>query len=555
MFLAATTKFFGFTLEPLGIELFYYEIQEIITVIKASTKSSIRGFISFFLLALIFSGTSFGLSSVLKTKEDRRLSKIGYGVTAWFLIGAIAGMGLAPSEEDFIGSSYYYLYSNKLLLFVNEMREETRAGSLAKYEGSHYPLLRPADASDVLAPYLQEISGPPDIVFVIIEGLGKSFMRPSPQWKGFAPYLDSLREESLYWPNALSTSGSSFNVVPSIFTSLPYNGKYYPTKLVERFGIRMPDHSSLIKILDRNNYETSFYTGSDVSYNNIGDILEKEGIDRVLDESDFHKKDSKESDNPIWGVPDKKLVKKVAKKMKNENTKCRRLDILRTNSLHSPFDIPNKEKYLKEARKIIKDKNASDGEKKRYKSYREIFAEVLYADDAVKNFINFYLKEFGRKNTIFVITADHLINSIPRSETPLTRFRVPLLIYSPAIKKSQTFKAVASHLQITPTLLGHLSSEYDIEQPDSVHWMGGVIDTSTVFRSKVDLPIMERKGVFEGYIDGKESLINGEAYTIEEGLKVNKSGKRIKQRMNYVIEKYNSMTHHIIMNNKLVRTK
>jgi uncharacterized sulfatase len=85
--------------------------------------------------------------------------------------------------------------------------------------------------------------------------------------------------------------------------------------------------------------------------------------------------------------------------------------------------------------------------------------------------------------------------------------------------------------------------------------MGGVIDTSTVFRSKVNMPIMERKGVFEGYIDGKESLINGEAYTIEEGLKVNKSGKRIKQRMNSVIEKYNSMTHHIIMNNKLVRTK
>jgi uncharacterized sulfatase len=62
-----------------------------------------------------------------------------------------------------------------------------------------YPLQYQQNINDELGPLLNKTSNtPPNIVFVIVEGLGKTFVGPNAEYKGCMPYLDSLSEKSLF---------------------------------------------------------------------------------------------------------------------------------------------------------------------------------------------------------------------------------------------------------------------------------------------------------------------------------------------------------------------
>ena len=54
----------------------------------------------------------------------------------------------------------------------------------------------------------------------------------------------------------------------------------------------------------------------------------------------------------------------------------------------------------------------------------------------------------------------------------IDRFHVPLVIYSPLLKKGKKFSSVVSHFDITPSLLSFLQHNYDIKQPSVSAWIG-----------------------------------------------------------------------------------
>jgi uncharacterized sulfatase len=380
-------------------------------------------------------------------------------------------------------------------------------------------------------------------------------MEPDAKWGGFAPCLDSLRHESLYWPNTLSTSGSSFNVVPALFGSLPYDSQRYPTELIEEFGVRMPDHYSLISILEKNGYHTAFYTGSGGSYNNVDKFLSKQNFDHIVDKDDFSREFQRKRDgrNLMWGYPDKDVVRRSLHNDKSSSTNEPRIRIVRTTSLHTPFDIPNKNKYLEEARRRISKLDLTKDEKTKHRRYDEVFAELLYADDAVRLLIESYADRSDYGRTLFVITGDHPTNSIPRSETPLSPFRVPLLLFSPLVEDPETFPPLASHLQVTPTLLAHLASEYDITQPDSVHWMGDPLNTSSTFKADVTVPLLRNKGTFGGYVSEGHLLKGDRAYAIQEGLSLEPARSGTADELKTELQAYRRMVRHIVREDKLIR--
>jgi uncharacterized sulfatase len=551
----ALTEYFTITLDPLGAEVFEYGPSEIVKTARTSVDFSASHVAPYALVAFGFSGGALGISYVLPTGTKSHISKVGYGVAVWILLGISVVLWAAPREEDFIGPSYFHIFNNKLVLFAHEIQSDMGNSLLGKYEGPEYPLLHAADTSDVLTAYLNEGSRSPNIVFVIVEGLGKVFVGPDARWGGFAPYLDSLRHESLYWPNTLSTSGSSFNVVPSLFASLPYDDQHYPTKLVEEFGFAIPDHKSLISILEKNGYSTTFYTGSDASFNSINKFLERQGIDKIVDRNDLSdnpKIQSKSSEKLIWGYPDKKIARQVIFRKKSNEKRSPYLDIVRTTSLHTPFDIPEGEKYLREVHRRIDKLNIGPDRKEDYRVYDEVFAELLYADDAVKLLMEAYAKHSGYERTLFVITGDHPTNSVPRNKMPLSPYRVPLLLFSPKLEVSKSFPPVASHLQVTPTLLGHLSSKYDIMQPDSVHWMGGILDTSSNFKAEITVPLMRKKGEFGGYIKGNNMINGKKTYKIRKHSVTNITDSITTKKLQKKVDSYKRMNRHIVRSNNLI---
>ncbi len=87
---------------------------------------------------------------------------------------------------------------------------------------NQYPFLHTDETPDVLSPFFTTASTPPNVVIILVEGLGRAFTGPNAYLGSFTPFVDSLAQQSLYWENFLSEGGRTFAVLPSILGSLPF---------------------------------------------------------------------------------------------------------------------------------------------------------------------------------------------------------------------------------------------------------------------------------------------------------------------------------------------
>jgi phosphoglycerol transferase MdoB-like AlkP superfamily enzyme len=69
---------------------------------------------------------------------------------------------------------------------------------------------------------------PPNLVFIIVEGLGRNFSGPGARLGSFTPFLDELAGRSLYFENFLSGQGRTFGVLTTVFGSLPFGETAWP---------------------------------------------------------------------------------------------------------------------------------------------------------------------------------------------------------------------------------------------------------------------------------------------------------------------------------------
>jgi phosphoglycerol transferase MdoB-like AlkP superfamily enzyme len=85
---------------------------------------------------------------------------------------------------------------------------------------------------------------------------------------------------------------------------------------------------------------------------------------------------------------------------------------------------------------------------------------VKYTDYAIGRFI----KQASRKpwftNTIFVIVADHCASSAGKTDLPIKRYHIPMLIFSPGNIRPGIINRLMSQIDIGPTLLGLLNFSY-----------------------------------------------------------------------------------------------
>ena len=177
---------------------------------------------------------------------------------------------------------------------------------------------------------------------------------------------------------------------------------------------------------------------------------------------------------------------------------------------------------------------------------------VLYADDAVRDFITSYRKKPEFANTIFVFTGDHRLPEIPMASR-IDRFHVPLIIYSPLINRPSYFKAMVSHFEVTPSLLAFLRAQVGIELPDKKIWMGQVLDTSRVFQSKIAMPLMRTKTQLIEYLNSEYFLSDDQLFVITDGLNIDPvEDQSLKNKMIGEFEDFKSKNNYTIQTRKLL---
>lgn len=496
----ALVKYSLTTLLNLGADLLGYSWNDMYTTVTATESFSFLYFLPYFIFPVIF----LSLSLLIEKKIEPIQS---YAVMVIFLIvfGGLKLVFSQTSEQE---------YQNKLNFLVSDIirfqqnKNEINAYKF-KYRNS-YPTLKPfSETSDVLAPFFDIGEEKPNVVIIIMEGLGSEFIGKN-SYRGFTPYLDKLIDKSLFFENFVSNTGRTFGVLPSILGSLPLGEKGF----LELNPL--PSHFSLVSVLRENNYTTSFYCGDDSSFDRKINFLEYNNIDYVIDQNKFgpeYEKTQENSGGFSWGYPDEEIFKKVLAEI--ENKKQPRLDIIMTLTNHEPFDFPAKQEYLQKVDSILKSSQLFNVDKEEILSYKDIFSSILYSDNALKNFMAAYAKRPDYKNTIFIITGDHRLIPINQKDK-LCRFHVPLFIYSPMLKRPQTFKSVSSHSDVTPSLLSFLMNNYQFNKLQEVSWMSKGLDTAVNFRNIHQIPLMRYKGSINDFIYKDYLYSDGNLYKINE---------------------------------------
>jgi phosphoglycerol transferase MdoB-like AlkP superfamily enzyme len=119
--------------------------------------------------------------------------------------------------------------------------------------------------------------------------------------------------------------------------------------------------------------------------------------------------------------------------------------------------------------------------------------------------LRFFFEQYEKlpayRNTVFIITGDHRLPEIPMS-TKIDRFHVPLIIFSPLLKRTAHIESISSQLDITPSLLAFLKVNYHINTPSVATWVGTGLDTDPSFRNIHKYPLKHTKTNLIDYISG-----------------------------------------------------
>lgn len=501
----ALVKYSLTTLLNLGADLLGYSLDDITNTVSSSETFSIAYFIPFIAFPMLF----IGLFMLLTKFSNERIFVAG-GLIIILVFGSLK-LVIENISDD--------AYQNKiafLTLDVIKFQSEKSKLNAYKHNRNDFPLLKSShNYKDVLSPFINTNEEKPNIVVVIVEGLGTEFIG-NRTYNGFTPYLDGLISKSLYWDNFVSTTGRTFGVIPSILGSLPLG----ETGFLEL--PKTPSHISLISVLKANGYTTSYYSGDQSSFDKKINFFEYNDIDNIIDENKYEPEYIKTEANSggfSWGYPDAEIFKKTLASL--DNYKQPRFDVIMTLSNHEPFNFPNKPFYESKVDSILNSGRSFKIPQEEILEYKDIYTSLYYTDNSIKDFMEAYEKREDFNNTIFIITGDHRLIPVPQKDK-LCRFHVPLYIYSPLLKKTETFKSVSSHWDIAPSLLSFLESNYQFNNPEKTAWMGEGLDTTVAFRNTHKIPLMRYKGSINDFMYKDYLYSDGELYKINENFGINK---------------------------------
>lgn len=514
-------NYFNTALIPLGADIYGYSFQDIQETLNASGGINITAIlILIVVLALLVYVFFFSIKKITFTRYTAIIIPILSIALIFSNLFSISKELKLDSDFannlSFNKSEYFYKASfNHFFPSTEEVimdYKEPIIPSFAYTDEKNYPFLHQENTKDVLSSYFNQDIVMPNIVIIVVEGLGRAFSNDGAYLGSFTPFLDSLATKSLYWENFLSQGGRTFAVLPSILGSLPFAKNGFL-----EMGTKMPKHLSLINLLQHNGYESSFYYGGDASFDNMDGYLKLNNINKLRDEKTFPANYRKipSQNNFSWGYEDGELFRYYL--ASHEVSKKPKLNILLTVSTHNPFKINQEKKYQAMFEQRLNQLGFDDAKKRSYQNYIDQYSSILYTDEALKNFFNAYKNRADYKNTIFIITGDHRMPEIPMS-TKIDRYHVPLIIYSPLLKTNARFKSISTHDDITPSLLAYLKNSYQIKLPTLSAWVGQGLSNDKNFTSNNRLPLMQNKTDLIDFISGKYHLNEGNLYRINMGM-------------------------------------
>jgi uncharacterized sulfatase len=247
-----------------------------------------------------------------------------------------------------------------------------------------------------------------------------------------------------------------------------------------------PEHTTIATVLNDKGYFTSFYYAGWLPFDNIDRFVKYQKFDKIKGSNDqtlikSARRLPLKSSNLKWGLNEKELFDSLFHDQCMPSKRPQFTTLL-TLTLHTPFNMCPPDYY---SSSFIEARCQAQGVKSEVikELPSNIISSIFFVDDALKYFFEQYKHQKGFGNTIFIITGDHGCWEL-NYRNALQRFQVPLIVYSPMLKKHRKFPAISTHRDVAPTLLALLEGNFGLLFPTTKQWTGIGLDTCSSFRSR-----------------------------------------------------------------------
>lgn len=272
-----------------------------------------------------------------------------------------------------------------------------------------------------------------NVVLITVESFSADFMALFGNQEKITPFLDSLARHSLLFTNLYATGTRTVRGLEALSLCTP------PTP--GQSIVRRPRNENLFslgEVFNEKGYESKFIYGGYGYFDNMNYFFDNNGY-MVIDRSAIADDDI-DYEN-IWGVADENLFELALKEIDKTIMAGRPVfaQIL-TTSNHRPFTYPD-------GRIDIPSHTNRQG-------------AVKYSDYSIGKFIKEAAQKPWFSNTVFVIAGDHCASSAGKTELPVSKYHIPMLIYAPHHITPGSMDRLMSQIDVGPTLLGLLNFSY-----------------------------------------------------------------------------------------------
>lgn len=284
------------------------------------------------------------------------------------------------------------------------------------------------------------LTAPSQIFFIVMESYDAWPLQEKYASLNLTTQLSNLASKGIYLNNVLPAASSTMNSLSSLISGIAFSGVN-----MSRIGPQKPmSKLSLFNQLEQLGYQSRFYYGGLLSWQNIGEYVNSQGVDKVFSAADAGGKGSA----GVWGIDDGQLFDLVNTKTTLEQ---KSFNLIMSGSYHGPFNL-DLDKYgysLKTSADYPKAIQALDNDL--LDPY--VLGHLWYADKMLGQFVQKMEQRYP--DALFVITGDHYSRRYLHHRPNLYELtHVPLVIYGKGVNPNWVTKEqLGSHMDIAPTIL------------------------------------------------------------------------------------------------------
>ena len=291
------------------------------------------------------------------------------------------------------------------------------------------PLLNGITPGESILPWQNK---PKNVVLFILESFGLEYTGlDNPAKKSFTPFLDSIRDRSLYFKNSYANGRRSIEALPSMLAGIPslldepFISSQFQGNHIPQLGLDLKEQGVW----------TAFFHGGANGTMFFQEFTQRLGFEKYFGRNEYP--NSSDYDG-TWGIWDGPFLNFFGEQL--NQTKSRFFVTFFSLSSHHPFNVP------------------SDYKGKLPEGPLPILQSVAYTDLMLSEFFKKFANSPWYKDTLFIFTADHTSKSyLPEYQDSIGSFKVPILLYYPGSSFSSDIHKLdldepVQHIDIFPTL-------------------------------------------------------------------------------------------------------